>query len=499
MTHMLSADIDPAEIDNQLADLMAELYADPLQHVIISYPWNEGTLHGFHGPDVWAAGFLKEWGQEIKLRGFDGVTAVDPIQFSVSSGHGIGKSAMSSWIIKFIMDTRPFCKGVVTSNTAPQLKTKTWSELAKWNAMSLTKHWFMYNNSHGNMTMYHKEHKDTWRVDAQTCAENNSESFAGLHSASSTPFYLFDEASNIPDVIYEVREGGLTDGEPMTFDFGNPTRSSGRFYENMEGRFRHRFIRKKIDSRSVKITNKKKIQTWIDDYGIDSDFVKVRVLGEFPSSGSLQFMPASYVDNCVGLDVSVHTQDPLVMGVDVARFGDDQSVIWLRQGRDAESPGLFKYRNVDTMTLASEVSRIALEKRPDAIMIDGGGVGGGVVDRCRQLGLDVIEVNFGGKATQRGYANMRAQMWGNLRDAMKDGIRLPDDPDIKSDLTGLEYGYTMNNDIKLEKKEDMKRRGLASPDLGDALALTYAMPVFPSRVGYHGSQDDAQYDYDPFE
>lgn len=495
---MLNDEQDLIRIENELADLMASCYADPLRHVMVSYPWNEGSLKGFTGPDDWAIGFLNEWGQEIRSRGFDGVHAVEPVQFSVSSGHGIGKSAMSSWIIKFILDTRPFCKGVVTSNTAAQLKTKTWSELAKWNSMSLTSHWFIYNNSHGNMNMYHKDYKDTWRVDAQTCAENNSESFAGLHAANSTPFYLFDEASNIPDIIYEVREGGLTDGEPMTFDFGNPTRASGRFYENMEGRFRHRFIRRMIDSRSVKITNKKKIQQWIDDYGIDSDFVKVRVLGQFPSSGSLQFMPASYVKACTNLEVSVTPNDPLVMGVDVARFGDDQSVIYLRQGRDAESQGIHTFRGIDTMAFAGEIARIANERRPDAIFIDGGGVGGGVIDRCRQLGLDVVEINFGSRATQRGYSLMRDQMWGNLRDAMKDGIRIPDNQDLHSDLTGVEYGYTLNNDIKLEKKEDMKKRGLASPDLADALALTYAMPVYPSRLGYQGYQQDTQYDYDPY-
>jgi hypothetical protein len=156
------------------------------------------------------------------------------------------------------------------------------------------------------------------------------------------------------------------------------------------------------------------------------------------------------------------------------------------------------FRGVDTMTLASKVAEIAKQKSPDAIFIDGGGVGGGVVDRCRQLGLEVIEINFGSKATQPGYANLRAQMWGNLRDAIKDGIRLPDDPDLISDLTGLEYGYTLRNELKLEGKEDAKKRGIPSPDLADALALTYVLPVYPSRLGFHGSQHATSAEYDPF-
>jgi hypothetical protein len=485
-------------LDVELATDIATFYADPLGHVLYSYPWGEGQLRGFEGPDSWARGFLQDLGDEVRKRGFDGHSAVDPIQFSTASGHGIGKSALTAWLIRWIMDTRPFSKGIVTANTAEQLRTKTWAELAKWHHMGVTKHWYHLNSGGGSMNMYHLDHRETWRVDAQTCREENSEAFAGLHAAQATPFYIFDEASAVPDKIFEVREGGLTDGEPMTFDFGNPTRNTGRFFENMQGRFRHRYIRRHIDSRDVKITNKRLFQGWIEDYGIDSDFVKVRVLGQFPSAGELQLIPTADVRECIGLEVVVQPHDPLIMGVDVARFGGDQSVIYLRQGRDAESQGVHKFRGLDTMQLAARVVEIARDKSPDTVMIDGGGVGGGVVDRCRQLGLDVVEINFGSKATQPGFANMRAQMWGNLRDAIKDGIRLPDDPDLVSDLTGLQYGYTLRNELKLERKEDAKKRGLPSPDLADALALTYAIPVYPSRIGYQSAATVTSAEYDPF-
>jgi phage terminase large subunit len=185
------------------------------------------------------------------------------------------------------------------------------------------------------------------------------------------------------------------------------------------------------------------------------------------------------------------------MGVDVARFGDDQSVICLRQGRDAESQGWHTFRGMDTMELSARVVEIARAKNPDTVFIDGGGVGGGVVDRCRQLGLDVVEINFGSKATQRGYANLRAQMWGNLKQAIIDGIRLPDNPDLITDLTGIEYGYTLKNEIKLESKEAAKSRGVSSPDLADALALTYVLPVYPSRIGFAGTQHHTASEYEP--
>jgi hypothetical protein len=409
-----------------------------------------------------------------------------------------------AFLVRWIMDTRPFAKGVVTANTAPQLRTKTWAELAKWHNMAITRHWWSITTGQGSLAYYHKDFRETWRVDGQTCKEENSEAFAGQHVANSTSFYIFDEASGVPDRIYEVREGGLTDGEPMTFDFGNPTRNSGRFHSQMEGRLKHRYKKRTIDSRDVEGTNKKLFQQWADDYGEDSDFFKVRVRGLFPDQGSLQLIPTSAVLNCMGMDVRVSPHDPMVMGVDVARFGDDRSVIQLRQGRDATvggdpgNPGQYVFHKVDTMTLAAKVVEVAQKHNPDAVFIDGGGVGGGVIDRCRQLGLNVIEINFGSKATDPRYANMRAQMWCNLRDALEDGIRIPDNDDLRTDLTSLEYGFNTRNQIQLESKEDAKARGLASPDLADALALTYALPVVADRGSYDGTAQN-QSDYDPME
>ena len=490
------------DIQRQLVEAISEFYDDPLGHVLFSYSWGQGQLEGREGPQEWQRDFLEDVGEQVRARGFDGVNAVKPLLYSTSSGHGIGKSALVAWLIRWVMDTRPFAKGVVTANTSEQLRTKTWAELAKWHYLGITRHWWQLNASAGSMNYYHKDYREQWRCDAQTSREENSEAFAGLHAANSTPFYIFDEASGIPDKIFEVREGGLTDGEPMVFDFGNPTRNTGRFYQHMEGRFRDRYNRRWIDSRDVEQTNKELFQQWLEDYGEESDFFKVRVRGIFPDAGSLQLIPMSLYEDNVELDVTVQPFDPLVMAVDVARFGDDRSVIWMRRGRDAESDNNWRdqiFQKVDTMTLAAKVAEIARNKRPDAIFVDGGGVGGGVVDRLNQLGVaNVIEINFGAKSTQKGMANMRAQMWSNLKDALSDGVRLPDMEDLRTDLTSVEYGYTLRNELKLESKEDMKKRGLASPDLGDALALTYALPVHPTRPGFGGDNDTQDTDYDPF-
>lgn len=482
--------------DIELAKDLAAFYDDPLGFVMYAFPWDTDPAlqvvrlpaeyrmqYGCDfGPDLWACQMLEDIGRQVRERGFDGVNAVAPIQYAVSSGHGIGKSAMSAWLTWWIVSTRPHSKGVVTANTAPQLESKTWAGVASWGAKCITRHWFNVNTGKGAMRLTHKQFPDSWRVDAQTCREENSESFAGLHAASSTPWYLFDEASAIPDKIWEVAEGGKTDGEPMHFVFGNPTRNTGAFAECF-GKQRHRWINRQIDSRDVAITNKKLLQEWVDDYGEDSDFVKVRVRGVFPNASSTQFIARSLVDEAMRRDAEAANTSgrTACVGVDVARFGDDASVIRTRLGRDARSIAPKRFQGLDTMQLAARVSEhvtylTGMGLRV-VVFVDGGGVGGGVVDRLRQIGIDVIEVQFGAAARDpRKYLNRRAEIWGAMRDWLAVGC-IDKDETLATDLTSVEYQFTLKDQIQLERKEDMKKRGLASPDDADALALTFAEPV----------------------
>jgi hypothetical protein len=502
-----------AESESVLLDAMRDCYDDPSRFVRFAFNWGSGDLDGFDGPDTWQAEFLDQVGGMVEERAFDGVHAVESIRLAVASGHGIGKSTITAWLILWIMSTRPHCKGVVTANTSAQLETKTWAELAKWHKRCATSHWFRLTTGKMSMRIAHVGHPETWRCDALTCREENSEAFAGLHAANSTPFYIFDEASAIPDAIWDVAEGGMTDGEPMWFAFGNPTRNTGRFRECF-GRYRHRWATRQIDSRTARMTNKAELTRWVDDYGEDSDFVRVRVRGVFPRAGSMQFIASDVVETAADpqRDVHVELTDPVVFGVDVARFGDDSTVIAIRRGRDARSIPWVVLRGVDTMTVAATIVDLAEKLRPDAIFVDGGGVGGGVVDRLRYLAQPVHEVQFGGKSdraqlTQDGrivYANKRAEMWGTMRDWLPGAI-IPNAPELVSDLPAVEYGYVFKDGrdaIQLERKEDMKKRGLASPDHADALALTFAYPVAPHdqtaqmRAGFGRAMH--QSDYDPF-
>lgn len=257
--------------------------------------------------------------------------------------------------------------------------------------------------------------------------------------------------------------------------FGNPTRNTGAFRECF-GKFRHRWRCRQIDSRTARMVDAKQVQQWVDDYGEDSDFVRVRVRGEFPRAGSNQFISGEDVEACAAYQAEGYEDFPIVMAVDVARYGDDSSVICFKQGRKVFP--LVKLKGVDTMQLSGRVVEEIKTWKPAAVVVDGVGVGAGVVDRLMQLGYGqlVTELNGGSRPIDPiTYFNKRAEMWGLMRDALRVGMEIPNDRDLLDDLIGPEYGFTAKNQIQLEKKEDMKKRGLSSPDCGDALAMCFSV------------------------
>lgn len=388
-------------------------------------------------------------------------------RLAVASGHGVGKTALTSWLIHWFMATRPNPQVVVTANTKNQLDSKTWRELAKWNQRAINGHWF----THTATRFFLKESPDTWFASAIPWTENNSEAFAGTHEDH--VLNLFDEASAIPDAIWEVVEGSMTTGGAKWAAFGNPTRNTGRFRECW-GRFRHRWSTMQVDSRTAKQADKAQIAAWIADYGLDSDFVKVRVLGEFPSQSANQFISGADVDACRKYGAEGYQDLPKILAADIARFGDDQSVIAKRQGRKVEP--LISWRGLDLMASADRIAEEIDNWSPDAVVIDETGIGSGVVDRLRQMNYEVFGFNGGETPKDRDtYRNKRVEVWGLMRDALRERIQLPDDAELAADLIGPEYGFTPTQQLQLERKEDMKKRGLASPDKADALAMTWAV------------------------
>lgn len=470
-----------SEQDLELADFIGQFYADPLGFVLAAYPWGEpGPLADHDGPDKWQREFLRRLGEEVSKRGFDGKRAVAPIRFATSSGHGIGKSVMVAWLVNWIMSTRPHCQGTITANTFTQLETKTWASVQRWTKLCITSPWFTVVSNR----MYQNDFKESWFCAPQSCREENSEAFAGQHAADSTSFYINDEDSAVPDKIHEVSEGGLTDGEPMQFLFGNATRSTGAFHRAAFGAQRGRYVVTVVDSRDSKFTNKAQIQEWIEDYGEDSDFVRVRVKGLPPAASDLQFIGTDLVRDAQRRAAVPLPDDPLIAGLDVARGGGDRCVFRFRRGVDAKSirpvwiPGEQSRDSMRLVTLATEILDRTFEGRKvQMLFVDGTGIGGPIVDRLRQLGrTNVMEVQFGAESPDPKYANMRAYMWGRLKDWLSRGA-VDADQRLETDLTGPGYTHDKRDRVVLEAKEQMKKRGLDSPDDGDALALTFAMAV----------------------
>jgi hypothetical protein len=325
---------------------------------------------------------------------------------------------------------------------------------------------------------------------------------------------IYDEASGIPDGIWEAGDGCMTDAntERIWCVFGNPNLPKGRFRECFPGgKFANTWHSRRVDSRSISFTDKGELDRWVEEWGEDNDFVRVRVRGEFPRAGTMQFIDDDTADEAARREVLAHVYDPFVIGVDVARFGDDASVIYFRKGRDGRSVPPLMFRGVDTMTLAGKVSEVYWQYHADAVFVDGGGVGGGVVDRLRQLHVPVLDVQFGGKPDGFGfatgdegvkYANKRAEIWGSMRAWLRGGGSIPNDPQLRQELTNCQYGFNLMNAIQLEKKEDMKKRGLSSPDIADALALTFAQMVASHDMAGGEQATDrplVQSEYDPFD
>lgn len=504
----------------QLTREIKKFYDDPLGYVMFMFPWAtepsiqmvkliepwKSKYNCEYGPDKWACEFLERLGNEIKQRKFDGSHAVEPIRFSTASGHGIGKSTIVAWLTMFLLDTRPYSMGVITANTSDQLRTKTWAEMSKWHALALSSQFWDYTNSRGNMSLSRKgskEIKQKWRADALTARAENAESFQGLHAANSTAFYIFDEASGIEDAIWEARFGGATDGEPMSFDFGNPTRKSGYFFENCIGKFKHRYIVQQIDSRDVQITNKSYLQQLEEDWGSDSDLFRVKVKGQFPAIGSVQFIDSNLVADAMLRQLVGDKNDPLFIGVDIARFGDNDTIIFPRMGMDARSIPYKRYNRLDTMQVVDKVIEAIQEfqkmgKKVSGLFLDGGGLGAGPVDMLKRLGYNPIDVNFGKTASDKRFTRWGDQMWGHMRDAL-DRLCLPKDEDLRAQLTQREYNINPNGRIVLETKRLMQERGVQSPDIADALALTFAKDV---AIDYQNKFNEtnriALHEYDPY-
>ena len=469
--------------------LMARLWAksiadDPEAFVLFVFPWGQANtpLARFKGPRKWQREVLRDIKEHIARN--RGKVDMGALRSAVASGRGIGKSALVSWLILWMLTTRIGSSVVVSANSEAQLRSVTWGELSKWTAMLLNQHWWEISATKIMPAQWLTElverdlKKGTryWAAEGKLWSEENPDSYAGVHNHDGM-MLIFDEASGIPDPIWSVGAGFFTENilDRYWFAFSNPRRNQGYFYEAVEGAKRDFWSSKKIDARTVEDTDKNVYEQIIAEYGEDSTQARVEVYGEFPSAGDDQFITPRMVDEAVKRPKYKDSTAPVVMGIDPARGGLDSTVIVIRQGRDIIA--IKRYHGEDTMEVVGRVIDAIEEYKPTLTVIDEGGLGYGILDRLNEQRYKVRGVNFGWKAKNPVmWGNKRAEIWGAMKDWLR-GASLPDDRVLKADLTGPMKKPNSSGTIYLESKKEMRARGLASPDAADALAVTFAFPV----------------------
>ena len=413
---------------------------------------------------------------------------------SIRSGHGTGKSTLFSWAALWGLVCFYDSKIPATAPTAHQLSDILWPEVVKWHKNMLEPWKSAIKIKNDKISL---EGSPNF-VAARTGRKENPEALQGFHADHM--IFLIDEASGIPEVVFEVARGALSTEGARILMAANPTRLSGYFY-NSHHKNRDLWTRFQFSCLESSMVTKTYPQEIADEYGEDSDMYRVRVLGDFPHASINQFMPGDVVESAMGkhLREDMYNFAPKIIGVDVAMQGDDRSVIFIRQG--LYSNILYQSRSNTPEELAAQTALLYDEHDADAMIIDATGVGEAVMSSLRLMHRTPIAFYAAEKSLLPNCANRRAEVWYKMRDWFKAGGAIPDNEDLRDDLVAPEFQYTSSNKYQLERKVDMKKRGLASPDLADALALTFAADVLPKHSNFSGlNKHDGYADmsgYDP--
>jgi hypothetical protein len=465
--------------DDALKDFAAECYYDPLKWVLAIYPWGkEGTfLAEEQGPDEWQCEVLQAAGQELLLVD-TGRGLTNTAQLAIGSGHGTGKTCLEAWMIQWWLSTRRSPAMNCTAGTDTQLKTKLWRELNKWHAVSANRDWFEWT-----ATSFKMRENPLSVANAIPWSEHNAQAFAGLHEAD--PGVIFEEASAVGDSIWTTQEGAFTTAGGLWLVVGNLTEASGAFYDcfNAKRKYWRTF---NIDARRAKKADKRRIAQWLDTYGEDSDFFRVRVMGQPPKGGASRLITVDAIEQAVARELEeewIHEETPLVMGIDPAGGGASVTAIVMRRGPLVKDKWIIRFSEPNHMRVASIIAGHLSTFRPDYAFIDAHGMGKGVFDRLQQLGYHQVTDVYGGDRSAvldpLNYFNPRAEWWGRMANWLKVS-RVPNDRDLRDELLRQPMEVRQMK-LHLMSKEEMRKAGLESPDTADALSLTFAEIVHVKR------------------
>jgi hypothetical protein len=302
---------------------MVELWSpaladDPEAFVLFAFPWGQKNtpLHKFKGPRAWQRQVLRDI--KAHIQGNKGKVQMDTLREAVSSGRGIGKSALVSWLVLWMLTTRIGGSIVISANSESQLRSVTWAELTKWAAMTINNHWFEISATKLVPAQWLCElverdlKKGTryWAAEGKLWSAENPDSYAGVHNQDGM-MLIFDESSGIPNPIWEVGAGFFTENTPdrYWFAFSNPRRNEGYFFECFHAK-RAFWNTRSVDARTVEDTDKKVYEQIIAEYGEDSPQAKVEVYGEFPDAGEDQFIKPMLVEDAMNRDKWKDTTAP---------------------------------------------------------------------------------------------------------------------------------------------------------------------------------------------
>lgn len=402
---------------------------------------------------------------------------VERRRLSIRSGHGVGKSAFLAWCILWFAYTRFPCKIPATAPTAHQLDDVLWAELATWHGVLKEKYptWAAQFEWSSGAFRSKDDPSGAFAV-ARTSRPEKPEALQGFHSENI--LFLIDEASGVPDNIFEVAEGALSTEGAYVVMAANPTRQSGYFYDSHH-KMRADWATLHVDGEKCARVSREYVARMAKKYGKESPIYKVRVKGDFAAAAD-GVIPLELCESAKTRDVA-RMKAPVVWGLDVARFGDDSTALAKRSG-NWQLEKTRQWFGKDTMQTAGLIKAEydSATEKPSAINVDVIGIGAGVVDRLRELGLPVHGVNVAESAATgsdgRQFNRLRDELWWKGREWLEalDCRMVEDDDDLIGELTTPKYSILSSGVIKVEGKDELKTRGVESPNLADAWLLTFA-------------------------
>ena len=411
-------------------------------------------------PDVWQIDFLN-------------AVAAGERKISIRSGHGVGKSTGGSWAMLWYLLTRYPVKVVVTAPTSAQLYDALFAELKRWVKELPDAVQQLLDVKQERIEL--RASPTEAFISARTSRAEQPEALQGVHSEN--VMLVADEASGVPEQVFEAAAGSMSGHNALTILFGNPVRSSGFFFDT-HNRLKDEWWTKRVSCVDSPRVSEAYIGEMKSRYGEESNAYRIRVLGEFPRSDDDTIIPMELLESAKNRDVSGNPDAPIIWGLDVARFGSDSSVLCKRQSNVLID--MQRWRNLDLMQLTGAVvaqyEACEFKERPVEILVDSIGLGAGVVDRLRELKLPARGINVSeSPAMGATYLNLRAELWHKLKAWLeRRDCKIPNDEDLIAELATVRYTFTSNGKVKIESKDDIRRRGLKSPDKADALCLTFA-------------------------